>query len=152
MQAGREPYRYDASGLDGVILENTLVYRCPNCGVFVVSIERMEELHKGIAHALARKRERLSPKEIRFMRKWLGYSSAEFAGKMGVNPATVSRWESVSDPQTMGGTAERLLRLMVLQEKPVSSYPLDEMATTDPKPTRIRMRSDRTGWLATAER
>lgn len=151
MESRREPYRYDASGLDGVVLENTLVHRCPKCGNYVVSIERMEELHRELAQALARKPERLTPKEIRFMRKWLGYSSSEFAGKMGVSPSTVSRWESLTEPQSMGGTAERLLRLMVLQEKPVSSYPLDEMATEDAKPTRLHVASGRNGWKVTAE-
>jgi putative zinc finger/helix-turn-helix YgiT family protein len=151
MESRREPYKYDASGLDGVVLENTLIHRCPNCGDYVASIERMEELHRELAQTLARRPERLTPKEIRFMRKWLGYSSSEFAGKMGVNPSTVSRWESASVPQPMGGTAERLLRLMVLQEKPVSSYPLDEMATMEAKPIRLRVASGRNGWQVTAD-
>lgn len=151
MESRREPYRYDASGLEGVVLDNTLIHRCPNCGNYVASIERMEELHRELAQALARRPERLTPKEIRFMRKWLGYSSLEFAGKMGVSPSTVSRWESASEPQSMGGTAERLLRLMVLQEKPISSYPLDEMATMEAKPTRMRVTSGRNGWHVTAD-
>lgn len=142
----RENYKYDQSGLEGVTLENVPVYRCDACGQVLAGIERMASVHRELAHALARKPEKLGPKEVRFMRKFLGLSSADFAAEMGVDPASVSRWESLDDPKPMGPQSERLLRLMVLIEKPVEEYHLRDMATRDARPTRIRLSGGENGW------
>jgi DNA-binding transcriptional regulator YiaG len=39
-----------------------------------------------IAHAVIAKRERLTPAEIRFLRKFLGWSGADFAAHVGTTP------------------------------------------------------------------
>jgi putative zinc finger/helix-turn-helix YgiT family protein len=142
----RENYKYDASGLDNITLQNIEVRHCPKCGERQALIPSLAELHKAIALALAEKRERLFPKEIRFLRKYLGLSSADFAAKIGVDPATVSRYENTSDPQPMGKQTERLLRLMVIVEKPVQSYPLEELATQEPKSVRMTLAPRKGGW------
>lgn len=142
----RENYKYDASGLDNITLQNIEVRHCPKCGERQALIPSLAELHKSIALALAEKRERLFPKEIRFLRKYLGLSSADFAAKIGVDPATVSRYESTTDPQPMGKQTERLLRLMVMVEKPVQSYPLEELATQEPKSVRMTLAPRKGGW------
>src|SRR5437764_1043651 len=87
-------HRYSESGLDNVVLNGIEIRRCPNCGEELVSIPRIEELHQKIATDLISKPGRLSPGEIRFLRRWLGWSGTDFAKMMGVDPATVSRWES----------------------------------------------------------
>ena len=89
---------------------------------------------------------RLGPREIRFLRKNLGLSSTEFAIKVGVDKATVSRWERVDEPTAMGGQTERLLRVLVMSEKPVESYGLDELAVKEPKTMKMRFASGRSGW------
>ncbi|HYY52780.1 MAG TPA: YgiT-type zinc finger protein, partial [Myxococcales bacterium] len=66
----RENYKYYASGLDNITLENIEVRHCPKCGERQALIPALAELHKSIALALAEKRERLLPKEIRFLRKY----------------------------------------------------------------------------------
>jgi len=142
----RENYKYDASGLDNITLENIEVRHCPNCGERQALIPALGELHRSIALALAEKRERLLPKEIRFLRKHLGLSGADFAAKIGVDPATVSRYESAADPQPMGKQTERLLRLMVIWEKPVQSYPLEEFGTQEPKSVRLTLAPRKGGW------
>src|SRR5712692_712043 len=142
----RENYKYDASGLDNITLESIEVRHCPNCGERQALIPALGELHKSIALALAEKRERLLPKEIRFLRKHLGLSGADFAAKIGVDPATVSRYESASDPQPMGKQTERLLRLMVILEKQVQSYPLQELATQEPRSVRLTLALKKGGW------
>jgi DNA-binding transcriptional regulator YiaG len=60
----------------------------------------MEQLHTTLAQAVATKKERLTPKEIRFLRTYLGYSSADFARKLGISLPTVSRWEREGKPTT----------------------------------------------------
>ena len=55
--------------------------------------------------------------EIRFLRKYLGWSTADFASRMGTARETVSRWESGAVP--MGSQADRLLRLLVATAAPV---------------------------------
>ncbi|MFL5312230.1 MAG: hypothetical protein ACJ79H_17495, partial [Myxococcales bacterium] len=54
--------------------------------------------------------------------------------------------ESTSDPQPMGKQTERLLRLMVMVEKPVQSYPLEELATQEPKSVRMTLAPRKGGW------
>ena len=151
MKTARENYKYEASGLPGITLVGVEVGRCPNCGEYEVLIPSIEDLHRAIAHAVAFKRARLTAAETRFLRKWLGWSGVDFAAHMGVAPETVSRWEG--GVAMMAGTADRLLRLMVLSKEPVRDYSLDllkEVAQDDPAPIRLGMRSDVNGWHAEA--
>lgn len=147
MKTKTENHKYEASGLSGVTLLGVQVSSCPKCGDREVTIPDIEGLHRVIAVTLASKGPRLAPEEMRFLRKYLGLSSADFALHMGVTPETVSRWETGKTP--MGATAERLLRMLVLTRQPVSHYPLDlfrTMATEDPKPLRVGMTADEDGW------
>jgi len=148
MKSTREAFRYEAVGLPGVVLADVEVRRCPNCGETSVSIPRIEDLHRVIAWDVIQKPERLTPEEVRFLRKYLGFSSADFAAHLGVAPETASRWETGA--QAMGVTADRLLRLMVATREPVKDYALQlpRVATLDPKPTRLRLRAGPSGWAA----
>jgi putative zinc finger/helix-turn-helix YgiT family protein len=152
MRTRRENFRYDASGLPGVTLLGVEVRRCPKCGEYEVSIPNIEGLHRAIAFAVIRKRTRLTPAEIRYLRTSLGWSGADFARHMGVAAETVSRWETGATP--MGAAADRLLRLMVVARAPVSDYSLDELAAIDetkaPTTTRLGLRSGEAGWHAEA--
>jgi len=151
MKAGRENFKYNACGLPYVTLVNVEVSRCPKCGEFEVAIPRSEELHRVIAHAVARKPGRLGASEIRFLRKSLGWSGADFAAHMGVSPETVSRWEG--EAQRMGGTADRLLRLMIASREPARDYSLDLLQQVGAKKAagfRLGLKVARTGWQAVA--
>lgn len=149
LRSRREARRY-GRGVE-VVLENVVVRHCPACGEELVVIPAIEALHKAIAASLAKSAARLRPGEIRFLRTFLGYSSADFARVMGVSPETVSRWESLRAPQKMGTTAERLLRLMALQRKPVQSYRLEETAADEkPAPRPLRLEATSKGWAAVA--
>lgn len=150
MKTKRENYKYDASGLSGVTLLGVEVSRCSRCGEVEVTIQNIEGLHRAIAAALSGKKERLRAEEIRFLRKYLGLSSGDFAQCIGVAPETVSRWEQGRTP--MGATADRFLRWLVVTRDPVSSYPLEmlmEVAQDDPRPFKVGMRSDEGGWHPT---
>jgi len=143
----RENYRYDAVGLPGITLANVQVTRCKACGETGVVIHRIEELHRRIANAVISKRDRLTPQEIRFLRKYLGLSGADFARQMGTTRETVSRWENGAS--SMGVIAERLLRLLVERQEPVKDYRVElaEVAVGNPKPIRLTLGADRRrGW------
>jgi putative zinc finger/helix-turn-helix YgiT family protein len=123
MKSRRENYHYKESGLANVILVNVEVRTCAACGTREVVIPRIDELHRAIARALITRKSKLGAEEIRYLRKYLGWSGADFAAYMAVQPETVSRWESGS--QEMGPVADRLLRLLVAQREPVTHYPID---------------------------
>lgn len=153
MVRSTENHRYVESGLANVVLVGVEVRRCKNCGETVVSIPRVEDLHCTIAMTLIRDRGRLVPAEIRFLRKWLGWSGVDFANHMGVTPETVSRWESAENPKPMGGTAERLLRLAVAHGQPIDQYPIDMLTKisddqADKSPL-LAMKPQSSGWVPT---
>jgi putative zinc finger/helix-turn-helix YgiT family protein len=149
MKTRRENYRYDASGLPYITLKGVEVSRCAKCGETEVAIPAIEQLHRAIAGALIRKRARLVPAEIKFLRKSLGWSGTDFADRVGATPETVSRWEHGKMP--MGLAAERLLRLMVATESPVADYTVDvlaQVAADDRKPQAVHLglSHQRAGW------
>lgn len=147
----RQETRRSYSGLEGVIVEGVQVRHCPECGEEEVSYSNVEQLHTQLALQLARKEAALTPREVRFLRTWLGLSGTDLARRMGVTKETVSRWERVDKPLVMGATAERLLRLMAVHEQPVEDYPLERLehvATGKPAPLRIRLKPRKQGWTA----
>jgi putative zinc finger/helix-turn-helix YgiT family protein len=149
LKSGRENYRYTACGLDTVTLMNVEVRRCPECGEYEVDIPRIEELHRLIAHEVASKKARLTPQEIRLLRKYLGFSGVDFAAVLDVTPETVSRWEN--GKKQMSPVAERALRLMVFVRDPIEQYPLDklaEVAQGEATPLRMKLRESRAHWKA----
>ena len=148
MISARENYNYAACGLPHVTLVGVEVRRCKACGEHEVVLPKIEQLHQAIALGVVAKRPRLTAPEIRFLRKYLGWSGAGFARHMGVTPESVSRWENDRDP--MGAVADRLLRLMVVTRVPVSEYALDTLAELEdePAPARLRLEAARGGWRA----
>ena len=121
------------------------------CGEFEVAIPRIEDLHRAIATEVIGKRARLTPPEIRFLRKYLDWSGADFARHMGVTVGAVSRWEN--GREQMGPVADRLLRLMVAHTKPGTDYSVDrliDVAEAAPAPLRLRMELDKKGWHSKA--
>jgi putative zinc finger/helix-turn-helix YgiT family protein len=150
-KSGRENYRYTECGLDSVTLMNVEVRRCPECGDYEVDIPRMEELHCLIAQEVASKGPRLTAQEIRFLRKYLGFSGVDFAATLDVTPETVSRWEG--GKKQMSPISERALRLMVFVRSPIEEYPLErlaEVAQGEAIPLRMRLRESRSKWKAEA--
>ena len=146
LEIRREAYRYTESGLPNVTLENIEVSQCRACGERIVSIERMADLHRSLAFAVASQRPRLSAAEVKFLRKYLGWSSSSFAKVMGTAPATVSRWEGGKQP--MGVVAEHLLRVLVFREKPIEEYPSENLADLsfgDAAPTRMTVKAGTNG-------
>jgi putative zinc finger/helix-turn-helix YgiT family protein len=108
------------------LVEGTL-HRCNSCGATYHDFSRVEELSREVAHIIARQEERLLPEQIRFLRKYLGYSGKDFADFLAVAPETVSRWESRQSPRVMQLSTEKLIRLMAFTETPLTAYGLDKI-------------------------
>jgi putative zinc finger/helix-turn-helix YgiT family protein len=132
-RTGTHPYT--ESGLSNVRLEGIEISTCTRCGEKAVAIPRIDELHKVISYGLATWPGRLDPRQIRFLRKHLGWSSKRFASEMGVAPETVSRWEHGTARMEL--PTERLLRLFVLCQHPARRYAvetLEDFGRPDAKP------------------
>ena len=143
----RENYRYTECGVD-ITVEDMEIRRCPNCGDHQEVFENIEGLYKAIAKAIAERSPKLSGSEIRFLRTYLGLSREDFGKIMGADPRTVNRWQSGESPMSDGN--QNLLRVLVLQMKPIEEYPVSswllELADRVPAKEPLRMVHRNTDW------
>jgi putative zinc finger/helix-turn-helix YgiT family protein len=123
MKGRKENYHYTESGLSYVVLADVEVRSCATCGAREVVIPGLDELHRAIARSIITQAAKLSAEQVRFLRKYLGWSQSDLAAHMAVQAETLSRWETGS--QEMGPVADRLLRLLVNSLEPTTSYPID---------------------------
>ena len=107
-----KPYRYDLTGLKNIYLAGITVYHCPRCGAEAPSIPRLPELHRVLALNLIGTAEQLTGDEVRFLRKWLGFSGVRFAQLIGISLEHLSRVEHGHKP--LGTSSDRLLRVLAL--------------------------------------
>ncbi len=108
----RRNYRYLESGLSTVILKGIEIANCPNCGNQDITIPRIGKVHRAIAEALASSPYRLTGEQVRFLRKYLGCHTEDFASYLHADAATISKWES--GEETPGPEADRLIRLLAV--------------------------------------
>lgn len=116
--------RYEMGGLPHVELHGVELSRCTACGIQSIAIPRIAQLHRALAHQFVQQKRMLAPVELRFLRKHIGLSGADFAQRMGVARETVSRWETGANQ--MGAVADRLLRLLVVTHEPTENYVVDD--------------------------
>ena len=99
---------------------------------------------------VAKREGRLTGAEVRFLRKaGLGLSQIDFARTVGVDPATVSRWENDKEP--VGTPADRAIRLMAAHGHPAQAYPLEQLANMsrpDAPERDFELTMGRDGWRA----
>jgi putative zinc finger/helix-turn-helix YgiT family protein len=147
IELSRGNYDYSSCGLP-VTLCDVQVRACPTCGERSAAIPRIEELHQAIAMAVIRKPARFTGAEVKFLRKYLGWSGVDFARHIGVQPEVVSRWEN--DRENIGPANDRLLRLLVANREPVSHYPVEDLEkiADESKPSIVRARVERNAWAA----
>ena len=146
MEVKREVRRYDIGLDEAIVLDDVEVSHCNECGEEFLGIPRVLDLHRYVAHHIAQKKAKLTPKDIRFLRTYLGYSGVDFGEKIGVTHETVSRWESTKSPTPIGPTSERLLRLMVLTQEPQRTYPLEEWGSEEAAPSQFRLKAFGEEW------
>lgn len=146
MNINKETIRYEECGLPNVVLKGIEVKHCPECGNSLVSIPALSGLHKNIATHLVQQPERLSAAEIRFLRKYLGWSKIDFACKFHVRPEQVSRWESDNKAVPMNKQSELLLRSLVAMGNKIEHYDeqLEKLSLGQPEtPSLLSMFFDR---------
>jgi putative transcriptional regulator len=113
---GSTPY----NSLPGVVLIGIPVCTCTSCGEEYVSIPRIKDLDRLLAHHIAFKRGRLTGAEVRFLRKHVGWSGADFARYFQTDKSTVSRWEA--DKSVMHPPTELALRVIATRMEPIDDY------------------------------
>lgn len=118
-------YKYKDSGLDNVILHGVTVYRCEQCGEEYLELGNIEQLHNLIASMLIKKDSTLNGKEIRFLRKNLGYSAAVFAKLVGYENEHLSRIENGKN--AVQEVFDRLVRMLVLERLPDRKYHIQDL-------------------------
>jgi putative zinc finger/helix-turn-helix YgiT family protein len=116
MECKTESYQYKESGLDNIVLEGIEVHRC-DCGEQIVSIPAIPELHALLGEMVIKKKTMLNGKEIRFLRKNMGFTAKKLSALMKVGNEIISRWEHgsrhISEPN------DRLLRLLYMAIKEI---------------------------------
>lgn len=108
------PLMYRECGLDDVYLLNGYeVHQTPYGDG--ISVENVEGLHEAIALNLVRNKGLLKGKEVRFIRKLLGWTQADLARRLRCNVQSVARWES--GKTEINGPADMLTRAFFLGSK-----------------------------------
>ena len=107
----RGNFRYDQVGIPVLLLKIDLA-KCPNCHNVDPIISNLDGLMDAVASGLVNKPYRLTGKEIRFLRKYLGKSQQDFSRLVRVDSTTISKWENAQTPPS--ASADRLIRLLIL--------------------------------------
>jgi DNA-binding transcriptional regulator YiaG len=106
-----KPYHFKECGLPNVYLLNGVkIENDPDHGT-LVTIDNLPELFMAIAFKLVAKPDRLSGREMRFLRKRMAMTQADLAKEMWVNEQTIANYEK---GKTEGGPADRALRFLFL--------------------------------------
>jgi DNA-binding transcriptional regulator YiaG len=105
-------YQFKESGLTNVSLCGVELITCDTCGNIDPIIPNANDLMAVLAWTIATRKYRLFGEEVRFLRKYLKMSGVEFAKMIGVDKATLSKWENNDD--RVGGSSDRLIRSVVL--------------------------------------
>jgi DNA-binding transcriptional regulator YiaG len=112
MEGRKGEYKYIECGLASVILKDILIFRCTNCNAIVPEIPAAGILHRVIALRLLSKKNLLTGSEVRFLRKFCGYTVSEFAEILGSSKSVVSRWEKSGS----GKETDRVIRLLLMNK------------------------------------
>jgi DNA-binding transcriptional regulator YiaG len=123
-------YHYRESGLPNVYLQNGYREVKTAYGPSVV-IQDVEGLHCVIAAALANESPHLTGAEVRFIRRYMDKTQAEFAVLLGVTEQSVRRWESLLRIPLQADRAVRLLVFNSIDEAPAIE---EVIAHTEAKP------------------
>ena len=143
MNCKESTHHYMESGLDYVYLKGIEIYTC-DCGERIISIPSIPELHTTIGHFLLKKKALLNGKEIRFLRKNMGLTAKKLAGYIGIDNASISRWENDQSPSTH--PHDLLLRVVYASIKCIPNDEIkniieDDFKNIQPKQKKITKRT-----------
>ncbi len=105
-------YRYDACGLDNVILKGLRVVQDDE-GEHLITVPNVGLLHRVLTTTIAAKESGLQPKELRFLRTEMGMTQGQLAALVGKEVQAVGRWERGENP--IDRSAEIVIRAHALQ-------------------------------------
>lgn len=94
LKGQKKAVKYDECGLNNIVLDGITVYTCPNCGEEYFDYGDINQLHSLIKDAIMKRPGKITGPEIRFLRKYFGYSKEYFAKLLEVDERTIYRWES----------------------------------------------------------
>ena len=124
LKKSKTTYKYKDCGLDNVVLFDIVIMKCENCGEEYINFGNIEVLHNAIARTLLQKFDLLTGKEIRFLRKHLGYSGVMFASIIGFAHETLSRIENGANKVTV--SLDHLVRFAVANKFTDRNYDLHD--------------------------
>lgn len=110
------PYHYTLSGLKDLFLVGITIRRCIKCGTESPIIPKIGELHRVIAESLAEKPGPLRGDELRYLRKYAGFSSKRFAALLDINASHLSRFENGSY-KALSGAVDKLARALAMSAR-----------------------------------
>lgn len=108
----RGNYLFLESGLDNVVLRNVKLLKCQQCGSVTPMLSKINQLMRLITCALVLKRSELTGKEVRFLRKYIGFTGEQLGRKLGLTKEHISRMEN--DKHPVGTQTERLVRYVAM--------------------------------------
>jgi len=108
----RGNYKFAECGLRRVVLQGVETVHCAKCGNEEVAIPRLNELMRALALAVVKQPFRLQGEDVKFLRKYLNMTQAEFAGLLDIHKTNLSKWENNED--RIGDQSDRLIRTVVL--------------------------------------
>jgi len=124
----KDKHHYTECGLNYVFLEGVDVCEC-TCGEKFVIIPAMPQLNSLIGFSLIKKKALLNGQEIRFLRKNMGLTATKLSKIIGVDNATVSRWENGN--QTITKPHDRLVKLVYSNIKGVPTDKIKHLIEED---------------------
>jgi transcriptional regulator with XRE-family HTH domain len=107
------PYHYAMCGLKDVFLAGITIRRCIKCATESPVIPRISELHKVIAESIVEQPDPLKGDQLRYLRKYAGFSSKRFAALLEVSAAHLSRFEN-GVYATLAGPTDKLARALAM--------------------------------------
>jgi DNA-binding transcriptional regulator YiaG len=128
------PYRFEKCGLDNVCLVGIELHTCPRCKAVYPIIPRIQELHMAIASILIDKPVPLIGQEIRYLRRWMGVLSQDFAALLGFGPEHLSKVEN--GRVKLGAAGDRLVRVYAMTHRKQRAF--DEISERLAKVKRIK--------------
>jgi YgiT-type zinc finger domain-containing protein len=124
VQRVRGNYLFRESGLPNVVLRDVEIMKCEACGNQDPIIPTLSKLIAVLALAVVKKPCSLSGEDVRFLRKYMAMNGETFAGLLGVDKTTLSKWEN--NQISIGTNSDRLIRAVVLGLGPESKEKIME--------------------------
>lgn len=112
VEAVKEEFIYNGSLIGPFKVQSAIVLECPKCGEIRYFRRMAQQWERDKAIEIATPQKVLTGNEFKFFRTVLGKSMAELGNALGVDKATISRWEAekpAPTPQASRQIADKLL-------------------------------------------